>query len=357
MKEFYEKSQTSPNEEVENSGHYCRNCGSYDVEEGYKLELCHECRNKLAKRPVPIKIKLFFILIIIMFLASLIKLPKTLNVAVEYQRGEKAEKNLKYITAMKHFEKVSKEFPNFDKGLAKLYKAYYMNGEITKARKTHDKLMGADSTKKVDKDLATYVNNVTDDIETYYEFSEDLYTKLKNLKSSDPSVIVKTLEPLSNKHDEPYGRYYLADLYFDLNKYNEGIKVLESLKDDYPDYLLAYTLEASFYREVGKYDDAISDCNFVLSKNKESIGAYISLAKIELKRKHNKDGLMYAKKAYDLESGNSGSIAVLSLAYFYNGKSKESKEMFDKFKKIDPTDDYSIKFLSSIFNGTLKWQR
>lgn len=339
--------------------HRCKNCGSYNVEDGYKLELCSECRNALARRPIPVKIKIFFGLIFILLIFSLYKFPSTFKTGIEYEKGLKAERQLKYVAAMKHYENVLTVYPNSEKTLVKLYNAYYQNERITEADKILDKLIGDGSSKKtVSKSVADEVNGITHNIDTYYSFSEELYTKMKTVKSSNTEDMIKVLKPyLDNHPNEAYGSYYLANSYFDLKKYNEGINVLDKLLVRYPDYTIARLLEASTFRELCGYDRAIECCERVLSHNSEDINAYIGLSKIELKRKHNEKGLEYAKKAYSIDSKDPYVIANLSLAYHYNNKIKESKEMLNRFKSLEPKDDYTIKFLTSIFDGTLQWQK
>lgn len=42
----------------------CQYCSSPDIEEGYNVDLCVDCRDKLSKRPFPLWIKIFSLIIL-----------------------------------------------------------------------------------------------------------------------------------------------------------------------------------------------------------------------------------------------------------------------------------------------------
>lgn len=76
--------------------HRCRNCGIMNIEEGYPFPLCHDCRKSLSSRPIPFKIKGFFVLVLAIALTSLVTFPASLEAGVAYQRGIMAEKDKKF---------------------------------------------------------------------------------------------------------------------------------------------------------------------------------------------------------------------------------------------------------------------
>lgn len=337
----------------------CRNCGSIDVEEGYSMNLCKDCRDTFAKRPFPVKIKLFLALLAVIIIYSLFNFPSTIKVGVEYERGIKAEKQLKYVTAAKCYENVLAVYPDCEKVLIKLYNVHFQNEDVSKADKVFEKISGKNGQKKkYDKETVSELNKVTKKLDLYYDLPSTLYDKLKGMKNASNEQMVSAIKPYVNKNmNEPYAALYLANLYCDMDKFNESLSILNSLTTKYPDYYSAYILKSVVSREIGKYDDAVACCRQVLKHNVEDIDAYVELSKIELKRKNNAKGLEYAQTAYKLDSENVDCISNLSLAYHYNNKIKERDDMLNLYKKKQAKDTYTINFLTKVFNGDLKWQK
>lgn len=108
----------------------CKNCGSSLVEEGYELALCQECRDLLSKRPIPVWIRVFFGIVTIILIFTLIKLPSSIRAGIAFERGVKADKSRKCVSAMNEYEKVIEVFPDSTLVLARLGIDYYRNEKI-----------------------------------------------------------------------------------------------------------------------------------------------------------------------------------------------------------------------------------
>ncbi|MFL0269065.1 tetratricopeptide repeat protein [Candidatus Clostridium radicumherbarum] len=354
-----EESSDGINEDPTDNFWGCKNCGNLDIEEGYNLKLCKECRDKLSRRPIPKQIKLVSLFIILVILFSLWKFPKSISSGVEYERGLQAEKAAKYATAIYHYENALKEHPESDKALVRLYVSYYEDERIEEAYKVFDQITGeSPSNKKMKKELVDEVNTTTSKLDTYYNPSSELYDKIKNLQNSKTEDIVNIVKPIVDKNPkEVYGAYYLANLYFDMKNFNEASQVLSRVISNYPDFYAGYLLQAATYRELGKYDEGVEYCNKVLKHNTEDVGALITLSKIELKRRNNAKGLEYAKTAYNLDSQDATVTANLALAYHYNNLISERDKYYKIYQNSNNTDKYTDNLLKSIFDGTLQWQK
>ncbi len=359
-----ENENTSPyiqdvDQMLEEESTKCRSCGSDMIEEGYSLALCSECRDNLSKRPIPLQIKITAIAFVLVIIVSLLKFPESIRIGIEYERGVRAEKSLKYVTAMRHFENAAKDFPDSDKIMVRLLSAYYENEKINEAYSTFDKLAGpSPETKKMDKDLVTQVNVLMDKMDRYYSPSKELYDKLKTMKNPTSEEIVNTIKPFVDKNTkEVYGAYALADSYFEMNKFDEANAVLTKILASYPDFYSGQLLKAATLRELGQYDKSVECANEVLKHNSEDIGAFVTLSKIELKRKNNEKGLEYARQAYNLDNSDPYIISNLSLAYHYNNMIKERDDNFKTFQNLNSKDKYTIDFLNSIYSGSLQWQK
>lgn len=337
----------------------CKGCGSLCVEEGYKLKLCKECRDNLSKRPIPIHIKVISLILIVIIIFSLSKFPRSISIGVEYERGVQAEEASKYLTAMKHYENVVKEYPQSDKALVRLYVSYYYCGRIDEAYEVYDKIAGdSPSTKKMDKELVQEVNEITSKLDRYYSPSKEVYEKLKGQKNAKTEDIINILKPIVDKNpNEVYAAYYLANLYFDMKDYAKASQVLSRVISKYPDFNAASLFQAATYRELGKYDEAVEYCNDALNNNVEDIGAYITLSKIELKRRNNAKGLEYAKVAYKMDKEDPIVVANLALAYHFNNLLSERDKYYKIYQDSGINDKYTDNFLKSIFDGSLQWQK
>lgn len=337
----------------------CESCGNLCVEEGYKLRLCKECRDTLSKKPIPIPIRLISLILIVIIIFSLSKFPRSISIGIEYERGVQAEEASKYLTAMKHYENVVKEYPQSDKALVRLYASYYYCGRIDEAYEVYDKIAGeSPSTKKMDKELVQEVNEITSKLDRYYSPSKELYEKLKDQKNAKIEDIINILKPIVDKNpNEVYAAYYLANLYFDMKDYAKASQVLSRVISKYPDFTAASLFQATTYRELGKYDEAVEYCNKALNNNIEDIGAYITLSKLELKRRNNAKGLEYAKIAYEMDKEDPIVVANLALAYHFNNLLNERDKYYKIYQDSKINDKYTDNFLKSIFDGSLQWQK
>lgn len=356
--EIIENHQEQLNESRTDTFWGCKNCGSLSFEEGYNLKLCKECRDKLSKRFIPLQIKLVSVLLMALVIFSLSRFPHVIKIGVEFERGKQAEKASKYLTAVKHYEKAIKEYPESDEILVRLYVSYYQNQNIDAAYNVFDQIIGEmDSNKTMKNELVSEVNEITRKLDMYYIPSEEVYNRIIDMQNPSTEQLVTVLKSFVDKdEDEVYAAYYLASLYFDLNRFNEATEVLSKVLTKNKDFYAAYLLQSATYRELGKYDEAIEIAGKVIENNVEDISAYLTLSKIELKRKNNVKGLEYAKYAYELDTEDSYTIANLALAYHYNNLLDERDRYYNIYQNSNSRDKYTDELLQGIFDGTLQWQ-
>lgn len=354
--ETIENHQEESNESRTDTFWGCKNCGDLSFEEGYNLKLCKKCRDKLSKRPIPLQIKLVSILLMALIIFSLLRFPHVIKVGVEFERGIQAEKASKYLTAVKHYEEAIKEYPESDEILVRLYASYYQNQNIDAAYNVFDQIVGTNpSNKQMEEILVNEVNEITRKLDMYYIPSEELYNRLIDMQNPSTEELVSVLKSFVDE-EEVYAAYYLASLYFDLNRFNEANEVLSKVLTKNQDFYAGYILQAAIYRELGKYDEAVEIANKAIENNVEDISAYVTLSKIELKRKNNAKGLEYAKYAYELDAQDSYIIANLALAYHYNNLLDERDRYYKLYQNSNSRDEYTDELLKSIFDGTLQWQ-
>src|SRR5438876_7536287 len=103
-----EETQLTPQTEQQQG---CANCGNPAVLNEYPTKLCTECREQFIRYPVPKWLWLFAGAIGVIVLFSLFTLPRSISVGVALEKGKKAERQHRYVTAQKEFEKVLEKVP------------------------------------------------------------------------------------------------------------------------------------------------------------------------------------------------------------------------------------------------------
>src|ERR1700750_2002622 len=84
----------------------CMSCGNPEILADYPTPLCQDCRTRFVRFPIPMWIKIFAGAIVIVLLFSLFTLAKNISLGMHLERGKKAEKEKKYLTAQQNFEEV-----------------------------------------------------------------------------------------------------------------------------------------------------------------------------------------------------------------------------------------------------------
>jgi tetratricopeptide (TPR) repeat protein len=330
----------------------CRNCSNPEVEEGYHLALCKNCRNELVARPVPIWIKTITFLIVLLLIVALIRFPETVRADIYYERGLQAEKNHRFATAVHNYEKVVDRFPNSTTLLTRLFIAYYINIQIDKADETFRKIAGR---KVNDHELAGEVNRLVDQMESQY-FQDKELADINKTEITPVKRISQLQDYIVKYPTKIIATYQLADTLYDQKHLDEVEKLLVGLQKTASDLEPVNLLLAATYREKGKFDLAKAEIQKVLSRNNESFGAYFALSRIELKQHQDAQGLADAEIAYNLVPEDASAMANLALAYHYNQNFTERDHLLSLLKERKDYADKDLKQLDSIFKGETAWR-
>ncbi|MFZ5989672.1 MAG: hypothetical protein ACOYWZ_21450 [Bacillota bacterium] len=347
----YDTEVVEPNGDEAQAG--CKCCSGPYIEEGYNLELCVNCRDMLAKRPIPVWIKVFSVVILAMLVFTLSRFPSVIQAGVAYERGLAAEKGKNYSTASIEYKKASEKFSDSTLVLAKLCVAQYYNMQIEEAINTFGIIAGRQDS---DEDLVEKVNSVIDKIEKYYSPSEEVAKIMQANANAGPEKLQNELEAYLSTHpNDVFVSTYVADKKFEEGKFEEAEKILYRITSSNSDFQSGNLLMAAIYREIKDYDKAIEYCQKILDINAQSTQALGSMARIELKRGNDSKGLSLATKAYNINNNDPYTVANMALAYHFNNMMKERDEMFERFKSFKDIDEYNLNLLTSIFNGE-KWR-
>lgn len=329
----------------------CKNCNDPKIEQGYSFPLCGNCRKMFSKQPLPIWIKGFFGLTMIILAIALLKFPERLEAAVFFEKGLQAEQSRRYLSAVRNYQKVLKTYPDSAPVLARLGISYFQSNQIQESAETLMKLSGRNLSNQ---ELVAEVNYIISRIETLYIPDQELNQILES-RHEPAKLATKLRAYLENKPSNIVGLSWLANSLFDLQRYNEVESICLEMIERQPDFDPAYSLLAATYREKKEYEKGSNYCMKMLERNIENPIAYVTLSRIELKRHHDLAGLQYAEKAYGFDSESPYTIANLALAYHYNNQYDKRDETIELLKKAKNHAD-DLKKLMAIINGAEKWR-
>ncbi|SKC82981.1 tetratricopeptide repeat protein [Maledivibacter halophilus] len=345
------------NQEASNSNgtaydrNVCQNCGVSVVEKEYDYPLCEECRHKLVKRPFPIGIKIFFILIVGIVIFSLIRFPHTLKGGIAYERGKRAEAERKYITAMEQYEIAYKNYPDSQDLIGKLIISKYRNGKIAELYDLFDKIYDIDIKNE---DLYEELSKINDELLLYYP-SEKLIEVLNKSKDNDLEAVKQMLtEYMTENPEDIAAKYYLADIFYELGQFNESKTMINYLRQIYPDSVSLDLYMAAIERDQGNYDNALTYCKYALNKNIENPLAYNAMSMIELNQSNYEKALEYVEKAYELDEEDINVLDTMVIVYHYNGIEEKRDWALEKIKQHPKHQDSQLQFLNELISGEIQ---
>ncbi len=331
----------------------CKKCGSLAIEPGYMLPLCSACRTELARRPIPARMKVFFVLIAAVLFFALLSFPKSLTAAIHLERGARAEASKHYLTALREYQAAAKTYGGSTAILTRLFVTYYRNWKVQEAIATLQKIAG----RKVSESVATEIGGLAGRIGKLFANVDDLdrlLTKYKQDKSA--AFITELREYVAKKPTDVLWASYLASQLYEREEYDEAERVMVAAMKENGDYDPGHILLAGVHREQGDFASAVACCDNALRHNAENASAFAALARIELKRKRDKEGLALAEKAYALDPDEAFGLSALALAYHYNGRLAERDKFLYQYRQHKDRDEYSLTMLTSIFSGEKVWR-
>lgn len=138
----------SPKSEVAET---CSVCGLEAAEPGYATLLCGSCRNRLARRPFPLLIKLSALFLVVALAFALTRFERSIRAGIAFDQGRRAEKKPDYERAAESYKEVVALFPDSVPALVRLAKAHYRAGHLNEAASALQRLAG----RRIPRDLAS----------------------------------------------------------------------------------------------------------------------------------------------------------------------------------------------------------
>lgn len=131
----------------------CTSCGHERAEPGYSTPLCAACRNRFARRPFPLLIKLSAVLIAVATIFAFLRFESSIRAGIAFSRGQRAERVGDYSLAIQYYQEVIALFPDSIPALSRLALVYYHADRWEEAAEVLARLSGRKVPRKLAKQL------------------------------------------------------------------------------------------------------------------------------------------------------------------------------------------------------------
>lgn len=329
----------------------CCNCEEKEALKDYPTDLCENCREAYIKYPIPIWIKALSVIVLIVVIFSLIHFKSSLIGAVNYERGLKAEKELKYVTAQNAYKKALDQFPE-----SQLLKSRFFvssvkgDSDVEETRKIYDEIVEMEY---YDTKLFDEVQSAIDLYGKHFFATEELNQILENQTTTINQKInaIKDIIQYNGTEKNGGAYYYLGLVYYANFEYEQAISAFDSAYSINPEIYFFKIPTATCYSDLGNYEKAKEVLKETFIFNKEYGPAYVSLSFINLKEHNYDEALKNAKEAYSINKNNLDAIEAIAISNHYLKNENER----DKYIKILEENNYSdINRVKDIVNGKIK---
>ncbi|WP_099188847.1 tetratricopeptide repeat protein [Tepidibacter mesophilus] len=328
----------------------CCNCKEEEALENHPTDLCKNCREAYIKYPIPIWIKALSVIVLIIMIFSLMHFKSSLIGAVNYERGLKAEKELKYVTAQNSYKKALDQFPESELLKSRLFIASVKGDNLEEIETAYDEILKIEY---YDKDLLNEVQSAINLYGKNFFITNGIEEILQN-KNLSIDQVISSLEKLtkSNENENICGAYYyLGSAFYSNKEYEKAISAFDTAYSINPEIYFFKIPKATCYTELGDYEKAKEVLKETFTFNKEYTPAYVSLSFINLKEHNYEEALKNAHIAYSIDKNNLDSVEAITISNHYLKNENER----DKYIKILKENNYyNIDRVKDIVSGKIK---
>lgn len=266
----------------------------------------------------------------ILIFAGIWILPPAIQAAFECRKGLEAQQDGRHSTAIREYEQALQRSPNSTEITARLAISYFQNEKMDKCSEMLVRLQG----KRLPGKLAQQVNRIVEKLDSSYHESSELTEAIRLYGQEELEKTASRLDAyLKNNETDVMGYFHLANINMDIGNIKKAEELYNQVLKLEPEFYSANLNLGALYRLKGDYGRSEECCMRVLNANKEHPQALVSLSKLELARGDNKQGLEYAKKAYEYEGEDLQIAANLCIAYDHNGMSAERDKLFEDLQQ------------------------
>ncbi|RYZ97322.1 MAG: hypothetical protein EOP47_21950 [Sphingobacteriaceae bacterium] len=273
---------------------------------------------------------------------------KYISAAVHLGKAEKAMEQKRFETAQKELEQVLEKFPDDVTTNADMIIASSFNMDIESVKTAYykiadKKIEDADFFKRIESSITyatSYAPSDTVMVKKIDEVKNDREKLLALYKTSDTAQAIIKL--------------YIANQLFELKDYASVEMISKDVLSINPEFHTALSLMSAAKRNTGKYDEALEYCDRMLDVNKEDIYAISQKARIELKRKHDKQAATYAREAMYINPDSDSALEAMIMVDHFTGRKKESRANFATLKThaYSSGDSTILNRVSAIISGS-----
>lgn len=141
----------------------CSVCEDPGIEKDYAMPLCGKCRDTLSRPSIPLWIKTFVVVVALLVLYAFSNFPRSLKVAIQYQRAQKAEAAGNFRLAESCYRSVSNKYPDDTDLLVRLEITSFKAGDYETSVETFSKLDG----RTIDKDQVAELNDIQTQLDKF----------------------------------------------------------------------------------------------------------------------------------------------------------------------------------------------
>ncbi|MBO9674669.1 MAG: hypothetical protein J7577_14575 [Sphingobacteriaceae bacterium] len=324
----------------------CVNCQVNSYEPGYNTNLCSDCRKSLIKYPIPKWIKFFGLGILAVVIVSLVRTQKYISAAVHLGKAENAIDQKRFLTAQRELSLVLNQFPGHFNANAYMMVASAYNFDYETYQIAFNKVADV---KTEDEDLLSTVNAASEYIAQSFPKDTLMYKRIV-AAAKDKEKLLAILDST----DEIALKTHIANFLFETRDYARVDSIVNKVLQVDPDFYQALSLKTAVKRNTAKYDEALAVCDRLLAFNAENIYVISQKARIELKRKHDKEAAVFASKALALDPNDDSAIEAKAMVDYFAGRKKESLASLAKIKahETQSGDSTISKRLSPIILGS-----
>lgn len=325
----------------------CAKCHNPRYERGYKVRLCKDCRRELSRYPVTREVIWGALGVSVILLLALFRLPTYFRAGVDYMKAMEFAKERKYVSAEKVFTATLKRFPGHVGSIVHLITASYFNDDQMRTDSLYSVLTATQTTSD-DQDLVDELTIVTDN-SRYFSIQDSTISNQLDALRADTTAYCNVLEGYLQK--APYdlaAAVNLAYAYLELKNYKGADSLCRKAIHDAPLFRPAYFELLASLKEQGRYKEGLILTQQLLDQNKESLSALLTLSTFQLKLKKDKEALITAQQAFQLEPENPDVLTSLSMAYHFNHQQKEANRLLAKLKDMPDSDSSHVAALQNI---------
>jgi len=339
-------------------GRNCASCGQPAMPGDHPTPLCADCRDHFVRFPIPHWVRAFAGAVVILVLFSLYTFPKNISAAIALEKGKKAEKEKKYVTAQREMEDVLEKIPRNVEARGHLIIDAFYNSDYEAMGEQYEYVRYSSFD---DHDLVGQIDYVMSKSSPLFVDSTDSFPKFRKAHPDLQLVPDTTWKNYmgKNPHDilalSAYGNILYDSGRFELcDSCMRQVLLLDRENE------AAFGMLSAVKRKQHKPDSALYYNDRLLAINKELPYGLESRARTLLMLRRDKEALALAKEGFELGNKDLYSQTTLILAYHFNGLATDRDDLIKEATvaaaNADSSDRKAFHYAMDVVNNKEKFR-